>query len=92
MFCCCCVWPIRRLLVTEIKLKLNTSRDSSDYGDKDNDDLKERFGIKKDDYPEYRLFVRGKEEPLIYQGDEGKSEEIVRFIAEKTGRSLVADI
>ena len=60
---------------------------SSDYGDKENDDLKERFGIKKDDYPEYRLFVGGKGEPEVYLGDEGKSEDIVKFVAEKTGRS-----
>merc|ERR1719311_747379 len=31
----------------------------SEYGDKDNSDLAERFGIKTDDFPQFRLWKKG---------------------------------
>mmetsp|Transcript_40473 Transcript_40473/g.77726 ORF Transcript_40473/g.77726 Transcript_40473/m.77726 type:complete len:241 (+) Transcript_40473:52-774(+) len=39
-----------------------------EYGDKENDDLKERFGIKKDDFPVYHLFNQANPTGLRYTG------------------------
>lgn len=63
-----------------------------DYGDKENADLGERFGIKSDDYPEYRLFIQGKSEPIKYTGDEGKSDKIKQFVAKETGKFYILTI
>merc|ERR1719198_395996 len=32
----------------------------SEYGDKDNSDISERYSIKSDDFPQYRLWLKGK--------------------------------
>jgi endoplasmic reticulum protein 29 len=57
-----------------------------DYGDKENADLAERFGINKDDFPEYRLFLQGKtSDPIAYTGDEGKADDIKKFIVKESG-------
>jgi len=40
-----------------------------EYGDKENDDLRERFGLKKDDFPVYLLFNQVNEKGLKYSGD-----------------------
>jgi len=39
-----------------------------EYGDKENDDLKERFGIKKDDFPVYYLFNQANPKGFRYTG------------------------
>lgn len=39
-----------------------------DYGDKENDDLRERFGVSADDFPVFKLF-NGEGEPTTYSGD-----------------------
>jgi len=39
-----------------------------EYGDKDNDDLRERFGINKDDFPVYYLFSEANKDGLKYSG------------------------
>lgn len=65
------------LLVAEVNIQ--------DYGDKENADLGERYDIKSDDYPEYRLFIQGKSEPIKYTGDEGKSDKIKQFVTKETG-------
>lgn len=66
------------LLVAEVNIE--------DYGKKDNLDLGERYGIKSDDFPEYRLFIQGQsiDEPLRYIGDEEKPEDIKKFVIENT--------
>jgi len=56
-----------------------------DYGDKDNSDLAERFSVKSDDFPEYRLFLNGKTEPVAYTGDEAKADDIKKFIVKESG-------
>jgi len=56
-----------------------------DYGEKENADLAERFGIKTDDFPEYRLFIKGQGSPISFQGDEAKADEIKRFVVKETG-------
>ena len=57
-----------------------------EYGDKENTDLAARFNIKKDDWPEYRLFIQGKSEPVIYTGDEARADDIQKFIVQESGK------
>lgn len=64
------------LLVAEVGVK--------DYGDMENTDLAERFEVKKEDFPKVMLFVAGKEEPLVYEGD-FKAEEMKKFIRRNSG-------
>lgn len=59
------------LLVAEVGVK--------DYGDMENMDLAERFGVTKEDFPKVMLFVQGKDDPMVYEGD-FKAEEIKKFI------------
>ena len=59
----------------------------SEYGDKDNSDLAERYSIKSDDFPQYRLWLKSKgsaTEPEGYKGDK-KSDAFLRFVQEKAG-------
>ncbi|ELT98573.1 hypothetical protein CAPTEDRAFT_208996 [Capitella teleta] len=65
------------LLVAEINV--------ADYGDKDNADLGKRFGLTKDDFPAYKLFIQGKDEPIDFTGDATKVEEIKKFIIQHSG-------
>merc|ERR1711976_21012 len=65
------------LLIAEVNV--------ADYGDKDNSDLSERYGLKKEDFPAYKLLVTGKEDPIDFTGDLKKSEEIKKFIVQHSG-------
>lgn len=56
-----------------------------DYGDKDNMDLAERFNVKKDDYPVYLLFLQGQDEPIKFTGDAKSSDDIKKFLMNKSG-------
>uniref|UniRef100_A0A7S4EY79 Endoplasmic reticulum resident protein 29 C-terminal domain-containing protein n=1 Tax=Chrysotila carterae TaxID=13221 RepID=A0A7S4EY79_CHRCT len=59
----------------------------SEYGEKENSDLIERYGIKTADFPQYRLFVKGTSglgSPIAYTGA-AKTDEFVRFVQEKAG-------
>jgi endoplasmic reticulum protein 29 len=59
----------------------------SEYGDKDNSDLSDRFSIKSDDFPQYRLFKKGvpsTAEPMVYKGEK-KTEGFLRFVQENAG-------
>ena len=56
-----------------------------DYGNKENFDLQERFKIKKEDFPVYKLFISGRDEPLEYKGDETKADEIKKWVIKETG-------
>merc|ERR1712083_1111438 len=49
----------------------------SEYGDKDNSDLAERFGVKTDDFPRFLLFTKG-----MRASD---SKDFLRFAQEKAG-------
>merc|ERR1719421_1113842 len=40
-----------------------------DYGDKLNDDLRERFGVSTDDFPVFKLFLKGSEKPKDFGGE-----------------------
>lgn len=39
-----------------------------EFNEKDNDDVRERFGLKKEDFPVHYLFTRGKTEGIRYTG------------------------
>jgi len=40
-----------------------------EYGDKLNEDLAARFGVKKDNFPVYKLFKKGSTTPVDYKGE-----------------------
>ncbi|XP_076453215.1 endoplasmic reticulum resident protein 29-like [Babylonia areolata] len=65
------------LLVAEVQI--------ADYGDKDNADLAERFNVKKEDFPVYKIFLQGTKDPIPYTGDATNADSIKRFIMEKSG-------
>mmetsp|Transcript_49595 Transcript_49595/g.95768 ORF Transcript_49595/g.95768 Transcript_49595/m.95768 type:complete len:242 (-) Transcript_49595:71-796(-) len=50
-----------------------------EYGDKDNDDLRERFGLKKDDFPVYFLFNQANSKGLKYTG-QIKADDIASWL------------
>ena len=59
----------------------------TEYGDKDNSDLSERFKIGADDFPQFRLWTKGKDstkEPVKFSGAK-KSEEFMKFIQSNAG-------
>ncbi len=57
----------------------------SDSDDKENQDLAEKYGIKKEDYPVYKLFMKDKSKPIEYTGD--KTEDgIIHFLTQRTSR------
>jgi endoplasmic reticulum protein 29 len=59
----------------------------SEYGDKDNSDIAERYSIKSEDFPQYRLFTKGTPssgQPIVYSGDK-KYDAFLRFLQEKAG-------
>ncbi|XP_002736824.1 endoplasmic reticulum resident protein 29-like [Saccoglossus kowalevskii] len=65
------------LLVAEVGI--------SKYGDKENSEVGDRFGIKEEDFPQYRLFLGGKlDDPIKYYGDI-KSDDIMAFVKENSG-------
>jgi len=57
-----------------------------EYGDKENSDLADRFDIKKDNWPEYRLFLQGQSEPIAYTGDKTRADDIQKFIVQESGK------
>eukprot|EP00756_Hemistasia_phaeocysticola_P064328 Hpha_TRINITY_DN7712_c0_g1::TRINITY_DN7712_c0_g1_i1::g.85516::m.85516/K09586/ERP29; endoplasmic reticulum protein 29 len=63
------------LLVAEVGVQ--------EYGDdKYNEKLRDRFGIKNDDFPAYRLFKAGATEPMVF-GDEVRADTLSRFVKVK---------
>lgn len=58
----------------------------TDYGEKENADLAERFGygLAKENYPRYKLFIHGRE-PVDYTGDVLKADDIKKFVVQETG-------
>jgi len=65
------------LLIAEVGIK--------DYGEKENDDLAARYSITKDDFPHLKLFVEGKDEPIAFESENFKADEIKRFIKKNSG-------
>jgi len=59
----------------------------SEYGDKDNSDLAERYGIKSEDFPQYRFWAKGSpysSDPIVFTGLK-KKDDFLRFIQDKAG-------
>lgn len=71
---------IKDLFIGEVGIK--------DYGDKDNADLGDRFGLKKDDLPVVFVFVKNSEDGSIENhkfSGEMKVENLKNFIRQKSG-------
>jgi len=59
----------------------------SEYGDKDNSDLSDRYSIKSDDFPQYRLWLKGSAssaDPMVFKGEK-KADAFLRFSQEHAG-------
>lgn len=56
----------------------------SEYGDKENSDLAEKFGAKTDDFPQFRLFKKGTTEPVKYSGKTTK-DDLMRYVQTEAG-------
>jgi endoplasmic reticulum protein 29 len=59
----------------------------SEYGDKENSDLSDRYSIKSDDFPQYRLWLKSKPssaDPVVYKGEK-KSDGFLRFVQAEAG-------
>lgn len=55
----------------------------SEYGEKENDQLRERFNINKDDFPVYKLFKQNEATPVDFKG-EIKADELSKFVKANT--------
>jgi len=64
------------LLVAEVGVK--------DYGDQDNQDIADRFSVRKQDYPVVLLLIQGQEEPIRFDGY-FKLSSLKRFIHQHSG-------
>ncbi|XP_008213379.1 endoplasmic reticulum resident protein 29 [Nasonia vitripennis] len=68
------------LLVAEVGVK--------DFGNKDNSELAQRYGVSKDDYPVVLLFIQGKTEPYKFVAEtdaDFTADNIKRFVKKKSG-------
>ncbi|XP_020894627.1 endoplasmic reticulum resident protein 29 [Exaiptasia diaphana] len=65
-----------QLLVAEVGI--------SEYGDKENSDLKERFQLKKEDFPYYMLFLQDSVDPIHYKG-EINGNDLIAFVSKQAG-------
>lgn len=43
--------------------------------------------MKKDDFPVYKLFVEGKDEPVTYTGDVKNADDIKKFLIRESGNN-----
>lgn len=71
------------LLVAEVPIH--------EYGDKENVDLLDRYGIAVKDLPVLKLFVDGEPNNAIEYNDEIKADAIIRFVKKQTGIRLPLD-
>jgi len=59
----------------------------SEYGDKDNSDLSDRYAIKSDDFPQFRFWAKGSSasaDPVKYTSGK-KKDDFLRFIQSEAG-------
>lgn len=48
--------------------------------------------MKKENYPVYKLFLNGKDEPISYTGDSKNADKIKKFVMQESGRINVVFI
>eukprot|EP00992_Anisonema_acinus_P000125 TRINITY_DN10045_c0_g1_i1.p1 TRINITY_DN10045_c0_g1~~TRINITY_DN10045_c0_g1_i1.p1 ORF type:complete len:240 (+),score=77.15 TRINITY_DN10045_c0_g1_i1:56-775(+) len=70
--------------LTTIPDVLITQVGVQEYGDKLNDDLREKFNIKLDDFPVFKLFKKGSKTPVDYSG-EVNADSLTRFLKTELG-------
>jgi len=62
-----------------------------EFGDKENKDLADKYGVTKDDFPVLKLFVDGNlENPINFDG-EFKSDSIISFVRKHSGIKILLD-
>ena len=64
----------KKLLIAEIPI--------TDFGDKENDQLAKEYSVTKADFPAYKLFLKGKSNPIDYTGDKTE-DDLKRFLSQK---------
>ena len=63
-----------------------------DYGEKENEDIANRYAVKKDDFPQIRLFLNGDlEKPIAFDGNDFKADAIKTFVKQKAGIKILLD-
>lgn len=63
-----------------------------DYGEKENQDLADRYDIKKDDFPQIRLFLNGDlKKPIAFEGKDFKADVIKAFVKQKAGIKILLE-
>ena len=55
----------------------------AEYGEKENDQLRERFNINKEDFPVYKLFKQNEATAIDFKG-EVKADELSKFVKANT--------
>jgi endoplasmic reticulum protein 29 len=73
----------RELLVSEVGVQ--------EFGDKENLDLAQRYGLKKDDFPVLLLFIDANLENPIRFSDKFKSDSIISFVRKHSGIRISLD-
>ncbi|XP_049879583.1 protein windbeutel [Pectinophora gossypiella] len=72
---------VDELLVADVNVK--------DYGEKDNEALAAKYGASKETFPVVKLFLKGKSEPVAFDGEKGfTTEELRKFVSDNTGLYL----
>ncbi len=63
-----------------------------DYGEKENQDLADKYGVKKDDFPVLKLFLDGKvDNPITYTDKDFKADNIKNFLKQKSGIKILLE-
>lgn len=56
-----------------------------DYGDKENDDLREKYGVSAEDFPVFKIFTPSSSEPLTFSGDVISTDELKLWAKKSAG-------
>lgn len=56
-----------------------------DYGEQLNQDLHKRFNVDEKNFPEYKLFTRGSDEPIDYTGSKTSRKQVLKFVEDNLG-------
>jgi len=63
-----------------------------DYGEKENQDLADRYAITKDDFPAVRLFLNGDlDKPVLFEDKDFKADRIKAFVRSKAAIKLLLE-